>query len=73
MDLDLPIHGNWLWNTSATYLIPSEGTESGGNEEESWNIAIGFTYRPGGLGRGSRYSRPLQKVADNGLMMVDRK
>ncbi|WP_182870754.1 DUF6666 family protein [Rhodopirellula sp. JC639] len=73
MELDLPVHGNLLWNTSATYLIPNEGTGSGGNQEEGWNLAIGFTYRPGGLGAQSRYSRPLLKVADNGLMMVDRK
>ncbi|MCS7470811.1 hypothetical protein NZK35_29510 [Stieleria sp. ICT_E10.1] len=73
MELDLPIHGNLLWNTSATYLIPNEGTSSGGNQEEGWNLAIGFTYRPGGLGGQSRYSRPLLKVADNGTLMVDRK
>ncbi|MCA9138810.1 MAG: hypothetical protein KDB00_18690 [Planctomycetales bacterium] len=73
MDLDLPIHGNLLWNTSATYLIPNESNLNGGNQEEGWNLAIGFTYRPGGLGRGSRYTRPLLKVADNGSMMVGRK
>ena len=73
LDLDLPIHGNLLWNTSATYLIPNEGTEVGGNREEGWNLAFGFTYRPGGLANGSRYDRPLLKVADNGTMMVDRR
>ena len=73
VDLDLPIHGNLLWNTSATYLIPNEGTGAGGHLEEGWNIAIGFTYRPGGLRSGSRYNRPLQRVADNGTMMVGRR
>ncbi len=73
MEIDLPIHGNLLWNTSATYLIPNEGTSNGGNQEEGWNLAFGVTYRPGGLGGQSRYSRPLLKVADNGTMMVDRK
>ncbi|KAA5543696.1 hypothetical protein FYK55_10905 [Roseiconus nitratireducens] len=73
VDLDLPIHGNLLWNTSATYLIPNEGSTSGGFREEGWNLAIGFTYRPGGLGAQSRYNRPLLDVADNGLMMLDRK
>lgn len=73
MELDLPIHGNLLWNTSATYLIPNEGTGNGGQIQEGWNLMIGFTYRPGGLRSGSRYDRPLMKVADNGTMLVDRK
>jgi hypothetical protein len=73
LDLDLPVAGRLLWNTSATYLIPNEGSQSGGNVQEGWNLMIGFTFRPGGLGAGSRYTRPLLKVADNGTMMMDRK
>lgn len=73
MELDLPIHGNLLWNTSVTYLIPNEGETNGGHAQEGWNLMIGFTYRPAGLMSGSRYERPLFKVADNGTMIVDRK
>lgn len=73
IDVNLPIHGSVLWNTSATYLIPDEVAGNGGNQQEGWNLAFGFTFRPGGLGRGSRYSRPLLNVADNGTMMVDRR
>ncbi len=73
MELDLPIHGSLLWNTSATYLIPDEDAASGGHIQEGWNLMIGFTYRPAGLTAGSRYERPLLKVADNGTMIVDRK
>ncbi|MEO1615755.1 MAG: DUF6666 family protein [Planctomycetota bacterium] len=73
MELDLPIHPNLMWNTSATYLIPSEGTAQAGHTEESWNLGIGLTFRPGGVRGGSRYSRPLFKVADNGSFLVDRR
>ncbi|MEM6469202.1 MAG: DUF6666 family protein [Planctomycetota bacterium] len=73
VEFDLPIHDNWMWNTSATYLIPNEGTALAGHTQEGWNLMIGFTYRPGGLRCGSRYSRPLMKVADNGTFLVDRR
>ncbi|MEM0926335.1 MAG: DUF6666 family protein, partial [Planctomycetota bacterium] len=73
VELDLPIHPKLAWNTSATYLIPSEGTAQAGHTQEAWNLMIGITYRPGGLRCGSRYSRPLFKVADNGSFLVDRR
>jgi hypothetical protein len=73
VDADLPIRGNLSWNTSATYLIPYEGRRSGGNIEETWNLSIGFTYRPGRANARSRYTAPLLKVADNGSFMVHRK
>ncbi|MEL7337961.1 MAG: DUF6666 family protein, partial [Planctomycetota bacterium] len=60
-------------NTSATYLIPDEGARNLGNQEETWNLGIGFTYRPGGLRAGSRYDRPMFKVADNGSLLVGRR
>ncbi len=72
MNLDMPIHGNLMWNTSATYLIPNEGAASGGHIEENWNLSMGITFRPGGLNRQSRHNRPLFKVADNGSLMLNR-
>lgn len=73
MNVDLPLKSNLSWNTSATYLIPNEGTGNGGNFEEGWNISVGFTYRPGRRTPGSQYLRPLQQVADNSTLMMDRK
>ncbi|MEM6365711.1 MAG: DUF6666 family protein [Planctomycetota bacterium] len=72
MNLDLPIHGNLMWNSSATYLIPNDGTASDGFIQEGWNISLGITFRPGGLRGQSRHNRPLFKVADNGSLMLDR-
>lgn len=70
--LDLALCRQASLNCGATYLIPSQGTGSGGNQEESWNIAIGITYRPGGSVTCGRYCRPMFDVADNGTFMVDR-
>lgn len=62
-----------LLATDLTYLIPNEGRSSGGNEQESWNVAIGFVFRPGGPQAGPRYSLPMFDVADNGSFMIDRR
>ena len=57
--------------STATYLIPHEGTNSGGFAEENWNISMGIVYRPGGPRGCGRYCRPLFDVADNGTFMLD--
>jgi hypothetical protein len=72
-NLSLPLRRNIVLSTGATYLIPSEGTNSGGHEEEGWNIALGLIYRPGGPKGCGRYCRPMFDVADNGSFLVDRK
>ncbi|MCG8649635.1 MAG: hypothetical protein MI861_07370, partial [Pirellulales bacterium] len=72
-NMNLPLRRNLVLSTGATFLIPREGDSSGGNREEGWNIAMGFTYRPGGPQGGGRYSRPMFDVADNGTFMVDRR
>lgn len=63
-----------LLGTDLTYLIPTEGRLSGGNEHESWNVAMGLVFRPGGnRNRGSRrYQLPMFDVANNGTFMMDR-
>jgi hypothetical protein len=71
--LNLPLRRKVVLTTSATYLIPSEGSNSGGHEEEGWNIAIGLIYRPGGPRGCGRYCRPMFDVADNGSFLVDRR
>ncbi len=71
--LSLPLRRNLVLSTGATYLIPNEGANNGGYEEEGWNIALGLIYRPGGPKGCGRYCRPMFDVADNGSFMVDRK
>ncbi len=70
--ITLPIFSSVLLATDLTYLIPNEGRFSGGNEQESWNVAIGFVFRPGGYKGRQRYNLPLFDVADNGTFMMDR-
>ncbi|WP_146527962.1 DUF6666 family protein [Novipirellula artificiosorum] len=72
-NLSLPLRQNLSLATGASFLIPNEGSNSGGNQEESWNISLGLIYRPGGPMGCGRYCRPLFDVADNGSFMVDRK
>ncbi|MEL6107374.1 MAG: DUF6666 family protein [Planctomycetota bacterium] len=72
MNLDLPVHDYLMLNTSVNYLVPDDEISSTSEFDESWNVAIGFTFRPGGLvGRG-RHHRPLFKVADNGTLRLGR-
>jgi hypothetical protein len=71
-DLSLPVRRCMVLRASSTYLIPREGSSSGGDEQEGWNISIGLVYRPGGPSGCDRYTRPLFDVADNGTFMVDR-
>lgn len=71
--LNLPLRRNLALSTGATYLIPNEGTSSGGHEEESWNLSLGLIWRPGGPTGCGRYCRPLFDVADNGTFLVDRR
>jgi hypothetical protein len=72
MNLDFPIHDYLLWSTSATYFSPNAEAANAGHEKEAWNLSMGFTFRPGGLGAQSRYLRPLFRVADNGTMVLGR-
>lgn len=62
----------FAFQAGTTYLIPNEGSGSGGNENESWNMSMGVIYRPGGRQGNARYSRPMFDVADNGTFLVDR-
>ncbi|WP_146398214.1 DUF6666 family protein [Planctomycetes bacterium CA13] len=71
-NLNLPLRQNLSLATGATFLIPNQGSNSGGYQEESWNIGLGLVYRPGGPKGCGRYCRPLFDVADNGTFMVDR-
>jgi hypothetical protein len=71
--LSLPVRRNLVLQAGSTYLIPNQGSASGGNREEGWNISLGMVYRPGGPTGSGRYNRPMFDVADNGTFMVDLK
>ena len=68
---NLPLTHQCSLSSGATYLIPHEGTNSGGFAEENWNVSLGLVYRPGGPRGCGRYCRPLFDVADNGTFMLD--
>lgn len=71
--ISLPLTRCFGLQTDATYLIPSDESIAPEHESEAWNIAVGFSYSPGGPRGGGRYSRPLFGVADNGTFVVRRK
>jgi len=68
---NLPLNHHCSLSSGATYLIPYEGTNTGGYAEENWNISMGLVYRPGGPRGCGRYCKPLFDVADNGTFMLD--
>lgn len=71
--VDVSLGRRLMLNTGMTYLIPQEGSSTVGNQEESWNLSFGLTFRPAGFGSGYRYNRPLFNVADNGTFLIDRR
>ncbi len=75
-DARLPLSATWALETNFTYLIPNEGdavTFAADHVQESWNIAMSLVWYPGrAWGRGDSYYRPLFRVADNGVFMMDR-
>ncbi len=74
-DARLPLSDTWALETNFAYLIPNEGDGDGADADfvqESWNVGINLVWYPGRRwGRGDRYYRPLFRVADNGLFMMD--
>jgi hypothetical protein len=75
-DARLPLSATWALETNFAYLIPSEGQGIGfsaDHVQESWNVAMSLVWYPGRRwGRGDPYYRPLFRVADNGVFMMDR-
>jgi hypothetical protein len=77
-DCRLPLTDTWSLEGTSTYLIPKQGQGIGleaGHAQESWNISLGLVWVPGRAFHGhgdSRYYRPLFRVADNGVFMLDR-
>lgn len=75
-DLRLPLSDAWALETNFAYLIPNEGDSpnfAADHFQESWNVGINLVWQPGRRwGRGDPYYRPLFRVADNGVFMMDR-
>jgi hypothetical protein len=76
VDLRLPLGCKWALQTNIAYLIPEQGEGHGfdaGHTQESWNLGITLVWYPGQmLGHRNYYYRPLFRVADNGVFMMDR-
>jgi hypothetical protein len=74
-DARLPLSATWALETNFTYLIPNEGQGVGfaaDHVQESWNVAMSLVWYPGrNWGQGDSYYRPLFRVADNGVFMMD--
>ena len=68
---NVPLNQRCSLSSGVTYLIPYEGKNRGGHEEENWNISLGLVYRPGGPQGCGRYCGPMFDVADNGTFMLD--
>jgi hypothetical protein len=77
VDADLPLSDAWALETNLIYLIPKEGKGLGlnaGHAQESWNLGLSLVWYPGRAwrcGGGDSYNRPLFRVADNGIFMID--
>jgi len=76
VDVRLPLGTTWALESNFAYLIPNEGDAvnfEADHVQESWNIGVNLVWYPGrSLGRGDSYYRPLFRVADNGVFMMDR-
>lgn len=76
VDARLPLGAAWALETNFAYLIPNEGQGTNfeaDHVQESWNVAMSLVWYPGRhWGRGDSYYRPLFRVADNGVFMMDR-
>ena len=76
-DLSKQFGDTWAVEANFIYLIPNEGKDTtilGGHAQESWNVGINLVWTPGRRWAGcdSQYYRPLFRVADNGVFMMDR-
>jgi hypothetical protein len=76
VDARLPLSATWALETNFAYLIPNEGDAlnfEADHVQESWNVGMNLVWYPGRhFGRGDSYYRPLFRVADNGVFMMDR-
>jgi len=72
MSLEVPLIDGLSMRSGFTYLNPDFSGGQIDNQEETWNIGMGFVWYPCGTGARSKYDRPMFSVADNGSFLIDR-
>jgi hypothetical protein len=77
VDLRMPLSTEWGLESNFAYLIPNQGTgysADAGHAQEAWNVGISLVWYPGRRIKScsNPYYRPLFRVADNGMFMLDR-
>lgn len=75
LDHDMPITETWAMQSSLTYLAGDDVANAvafAGTGNETWNLTVGFAWRPRGRSWYRSYDRPLFNVADNGTMIITR-
>lgn len=72
-DCTVPLGTSWALENNFTYLIPKEGSGSGGQTEETWCVSIQLVWYPGREARCvfSNPYHPLFSVADNSQFLID--
>ncbi len=75
LDYDMPLTETWAMQSSMTYLAGDDVANAvafAGTGNETWNLTVGFAWRPRGRSWYRSYDRPLFNVADNGSMIITR-
>ena len=72
-DLWIPLGTHWAVQNNFSFMIPNEAAAAG-QQEETWGLTIQLVWYPGCSARASRNNpfRPLLRVADNTVFMLDR-
>ncbi|MBX3412527.1 MAG: hypothetical protein KF708_07555 [Pirellulales bacterium] len=72
-DFRVALASKWALEGGWNYIIPKQGASTGGNEQESWNLAMNVVWYPAKTALRSSTSkwRPLFPVADNGSFVVE--
>ncbi len=72
-EIRVPMGKNWELENRFNYLIPKQGSGSGGEIQESWAVTIDLVFYLGHPARCERYHpyRPMLNVADNSLFMTN--
>jgi len=72
-DCTVPLGTSWALENSFTYRIPKEGHAAGGQQDETWSVAIHLVWYPGREARCVLNDPfyPLFTVADNSQFLLD--
>lgn len=72
-DFRVALAPKWAIDGGWNYIIPKQGSATGGNQQESWNLGMNVVWYPAKTAIRSSTSkwRPLFPVADNGSFVVE--